>query len=84
MEESPDRKLLIEVADYLWNPFEPDNQSKIYHKVRAALVRGPQADASSRAMFIERLANAPGELWSSAAVLRLLNDCDMLASREAK
>jgi len=31
--------LLTEIRDYMWNPFEPDNQSRMYHKIDAALTR---------------------------------------------
>ena len=33
------RLLLEAIADYLYNPFEPDNQSPMYERVRAALVQ---------------------------------------------
>jgi hypothetical protein len=31
------QSILLEVKDYLYNPFEPDNQSNTYKKVCAAL-----------------------------------------------
>lgn len=31
--------LLREVGDYLYNPFEPDNQSQVYRRVRAVIDR---------------------------------------------
>lgn len=54
---------------------------------RAALAQraapAPNAEQESRAMFVARLESLGDEPLTAQAVLALLNDCDMLASRAA-
>lgn len=36
------RELLAQACDYLYNPFEPDNQSSIYKQLKAEIIEQPK------------------------------------------